>query len=245
MKINEIIKIKNKDVLVLGKENSYYLLKFLDTGFETKALKGNILKGEVKDWLAPEIYGVACRGKGAFTSKHPAYKKWMNMLARCYSSSGQGLSGATVCEDWLNYQNFAKWYEENSIPLFELDKDLSGTSIYNPETCVFLPKKINQYINTSLGSRTGLPVGVSKNTATASYEVRCPDLTGKRLFLGYFYEVYDAFAAYKLCKESNIRKLAEQFRDQISEKAYNWLLSAQITETGLIKHDDFPRSIVH
>lgn len=237
MEINEIIKIKDSDVLILGKEGSYYLLKFLGTGFETKALKGNIVKGEVKDWLAPVVHGVACMGKGEYNSKHPAYRKWKNMLARCYSTSGQGLSGASVCKEWLNYQNFAKWYEENSVEGFELDKDLSGSTIYSPETCVFLPKKINQYLNPSLGSRTDLPIGVARTSVEGEYEVRCPDLEGKRLFLGIVYGIEQAFAVYKSCKEKHIKLLAEQYRNVLSEKAYNWLVSAQLTKLGTIKHD--------
>ena len=235
MEINEVIKIKDSDVLILGKEGSYYLLKFLSTGFETKALKGNIVKGEVKDWLAPEVYGVACMGKGTYNSRHPAYKKWQNMLARCYNPSGQGLSGASVCKEWLNYQNFAEWYEKTSVEGFELDKDLSGTSVYSSETCVFLPKKINQYLNT--GSRTDLPVGVSRTQTNGTYEVRCADLSGKRIFLGYFSDTEYAFKVYKACKEAFIKILAEQYRDVLSEKAYNWLLSAQLTKLGTIKHD--------
>ena len=55
----------------------------------------------------------------------------------------------SVYEGWHNFQNFAKWYEDNYYEIEEeqmhLDKDIlvKGNKVYSPDTCVFVPETIN------------------------------------------------------------------------------------------------------
>lgn len=75
------------------------------------------------------------------------------MLERCYSARYQErkptYKGCSVCDEWLNYQNFAKWYDDNYYEIkgeiMCLDKDIlvKGNKIYSPENCVFVPNYIN------------------------------------------------------------------------------------------------------
>lgn len=74
------------------------------------------------------------------------------MMNRCYGDkhkySQYSYKGCTVCEEWHNYQNFAKWYEDNYYNCeeeLELDKDIIiyGNKLYSPETCLFVPKLVN------------------------------------------------------------------------------------------------------
>ena len=79
-----------------------------------------------------------------------SHKTWEHILERCYSAKLHAkeptYKDVVVAEEWLNYQVFAKWYEENYYEVegqrMELDKDLlSGNcKIYSPNTCIFLPK---------------------------------------------------------------------------------------------------------
>jgi len=69
------------------------------------------------------VYGVGYLGDGKHKSKvnnklTTKYNVWNNILDRCYSEKDKYKYPAyynicTVCDEWLNYQNFAKWYEEN------------------------------------------------------------------------------------------------------------------------------------
>jgi hypothetical protein len=60
------------------------------------------------------------------------YETWAGMLKRCYGSNYQekqpSYIGCTVCEEWLDYQNFYDWYNANFYTVngerVHLDKDI-------------------------------------------------------------------------------------------------------------------------
>jgi len=72
------------------------------------------------------------------------------MLQRCYDSDYYlrcpTYKDVTVCIDWHDFQVFGDWYDEQyKEDGWRLDKDLLGVDeeIYSPETCVFIPKELN------------------------------------------------------------------------------------------------------
>lgn len=91
-----------------------------------------------------EIYKIRSDGK-----KTPQYAAWENMLMRCYYEktsrySAYGGKGVKVSEDWLIYENFAKWFDDNYIEGYHLDKDLLGDgSLYSKDNCCYIPQKLN------------------------------------------------------------------------------------------------------
>lgn len=135
------------------------LISFIDTNFQKIVTKNNICKGEIKDLLAPSVYGVGFLGEGKYSrlengkvSKN--YILWKGMLDRCYNEKNSrfasyGGNNVVVDERWHNFQNFCediqhlenynKW--NNKINSFDwtLDKDkLSGNDkIYSKNTCWF------------------------------------------------------------------------------------------------------------
>lgn len=102
------------------------------------------------------------------------YKVWYSMLNRCYSEKYQNryptYKDCTVCDEWLSFANFKKWYDENyphhlenkGIKL-DLDKDLlvTGNKIYSPDTCVFIPHEVNVLLAISRNSNTSGYQGIS------------------------------------------------------------------------------------
>lgn len=72
------------------------------------------------------------------------YSVWRNMLRRCYTTSHNCYHKVSVCEEWLIFSNFKKWYENNYHEGYQLDKDLLGGKLYSPDTCVFIPSKLNK-----------------------------------------------------------------------------------------------------
>lgn len=127
-------------------------VKFINTGTIANVSGGDINRGNVRDYNAKTIYGVACRGYGEFKSKvngrdTDAYKCWNHMLSRCYNSKDKsykryGGRGVLVCDEWLVYQNFASWYEDNyptDGKKYQLDKDIKidGNKLYSPDACMF------------------------------------------------------------------------------------------------------------
>ena len=127
---------------------------FLATGYKSTVPLPCVYKGTVKDLFHPRVYGVGYLGDGVYkahlnsiATKH--YLTWMNMLERCYSMKSLARNttyvGCTVVEEWHNFQNFAKWFEENYIEGYHLDKDIKveGNKVYGPDTCLFVSKEDN------------------------------------------------------------------------------------------------------
>ena len=154
------------------------------------------------------------------------YNTWANMLERCYSAKYQSkkptYKDIVVAEEWLNYQVFSKWYENNYYEIENetmcLDKDLlSGDSkIYSPNTCCFLPQSINKVLVGSKGYYFHKPTG--KYQAQIKYK-------GKIINLGYFDTEEEARYTYKLNKQLIIYMLAEEYRDVLPFKVYEALMN--------------------
>ena len=119
------------------------------------------VKGSIKNHYHQTIYGVGCIGTKyhARTSRKifKEYATWKNMLYRCYSEKYEEQYGthnnATVCEEWLCYENFYDWVHEQS----NARKFLSGNNwilnrkivdkhneIYSPEYCFLVPQNVNR-----------------------------------------------------------------------------------------------------
>lgn len=120
-------------------------IKFLDTGFEMRTTAAALKRGYIKDKLLPSILGVACIGDGEYNSRtgeteHSVpviYNQWRGMLVRCYNKKGAACKtkDLTVCEEWLNFQNFAGWILEQVPEFYQATIHLNkGALIYSPET---------------------------------------------------------------------------------------------------------------
>lgn len=78
-----------------------------------------------------------------------SYTAWVTLLQRCYSKIEQKRNpsyiGCTVCDEWLNYENFKKWFDKNYVEGYHLDKDFFGCGkVYSPSNCWYVPQEINQ-----------------------------------------------------------------------------------------------------
>lgn len=82
----------------------------------------------------------------------PSYSSWKNMLRRCasesYHKTRPTYKGTEVCSEWLVFSNFDKWFVENYVCGWELDKDIlsNGVSLYSPATCIFIPQSVNSFM---------------------------------------------------------------------------------------------------
>jgi len=151
MSVGSVYKTKNYGELEVVEYTSCskVLCCFLATGFKCYAEAGDIRKGNVRDLLFPNIFGVGYCGIGDMPQsvsgvQAGAYSAWYNMLLRCYSRSKPAryktYDDCTVCDEWHSYQNFASWFEANKVRGLELDKDIliDGNRVYSPETCSFV-----------------------------------------------------------------------------------------------------------
>ena len=197
-------------------------------------------KGNIKCPYEPRTHGKGYLGEGKYkTSKNgkatKCYKTWIDMLERCYSSKCHDkyptYKRCTVCEEWLCFQNFAKWYHENyyniSNERMELDKDIlyKGNKIYSPDTCVFVPQRINKLFVKCDKNRGSEIIGVSYNEKTNKYLAQC-NIDGKILNLGRYSTPQEAFRVYKRYKEKIIKEVIDSYEGIIPEPHYSKLKKA-------------------
>lgn len=218
-------------VRVVSVNGSSVKIEFLNTGFSSTVSKGNLIKGLVKDYSLPNLYGQGCNtlgfmGKGSkdlVTTK--AYKKWQEMMKRCYNTkflvNNTSYLGCTVAPEWKDFKNFLNWYVSkitHDIQLsYALDKDIihEGNKLYSPETCVLVPKEINNFIvkprHSSVGKDISIPHGVHLHKKTQRYQAYCNNpITGKRVSLKLFDTLEEAHFAHLKYKGEMAKHLASK-----------------------------------
>ncbi len=165
-----------------------------------------------------------------------AYKYWNGMLRRCYSAKKHkkwpSYEGCSVCTEWHYFSNFKKWFDENYVDGYALDKDIiaKGNRIYSPETCCFVPARINNIILNRKIDRGEYPIGVTKKWSKYYAHV---SIGSKSIRIGAFASVKEAFDAYKDEKERYIRQVATEYfgRGEITKRVYDAMMRYQIEIT--------------
>lgn len=161
----KIIKYKDINNIIVEFQDEYK--------YRTKTTYRYFKNGKVSNPYDKTIFKVGYIGEEIINnnfSKNISYTHWYAMIRRVYSEKQLQLKPTykrvEVCEEWLNYTNFKKWFEENYYIIegqqMELDKDIieKGNKIYCPEKCIFLPHSINSLFTKSNKSRGKLPIGV-------------------------------------------------------------------------------------
>lgn len=154
----------------------------------------------------------------------PFYSKWRSMLIRCYSSkeheTNPTYKGCSVCDEWLTFSNFKNWMEKQDWEGKEIDKDILyiGNKIYSPETCVFVDRKVNQFLVERGASRGKLLIGVSQHKE-GKFIAQCNDGSGKGGYIGLFNTEIEAHKAWLKRKQEVALKLASEQTDTRVAKA--------------------------
>lgn len=182
------------------------------------------------------VYGVGINDMIS-ARKHPALSHWRDMLGRCYNEKmiqkEPTYKDCSVCDEWLTFSNFAKWFDENYVEGYEIDKDLliKGNKVYSPETCCFLPHKINQALTNRRLHRSATPIGIHI-TKSGKFHAQC-SIEGKLYHLGTYSTLEEAFLAYKKTKEDYFKVLAEKYfkEGRITERVYRALLDYRVEIT--------------
>lgn len=166
------------------------------------------------------------------------YTLWEDMLSRCYNphmlKRFPTYIGCSVCEEWLIFSNFKRWFDKNYIKNYDLDKDIliKGNKVYSPETCCFVPHKLNCSINRCQRRRGEFPIGVTYDKSRSKFTsgLRCGT---KKLQLGRFDTITEAFNAYKDAKEHYIKSIAEKYfqEGKITKRVYDALMKYEVEIT--------------
>lgn len=212
-------------------------------------------KGMVKCPYEKRLCGIGYIGDGKYKSKGndgkktKAYNEWSNIISRCYDpyciNDDRRLSyvDCFVCEEWHCFQNFAEWFYKNYYEIegqkMCVDKDIliKGNKIYSPNTCMFVPERINTLFIKATRSRGKYPIGVyeflDKRNGNKKLRVQCNILKNgknKRKYLGDFPidKPFQAFTTYKNFKENYIKQVADEYKKLIPQKLYEAMYNYEV-----------------
>lgn len=222
-----VISFKNKKIIIVEHNDEF---KFLST-----VSFAQLKRGTVKNPYTKSVCGVGYLGVGCYKSQYggvvsETYQVWRGILRRCYGRRSYLISpsylGCTVGLDWLNFQNFAAWYESNDFYGlgYDVDKDIlvQGNKVYSAETCCLVPPIVNASVICPT-SKSGGVLGVTKREGRSKgFEVYISK-GGKKSYLGSYNTEEEAFNIYKSSKESYLKSLAESWRGRVSDEVYKAL----------------------
>lgn len=203
--------------------------------YRTNTTYQNFKIGQIKNPYDKSIWGVGYLGEE--TETHfvnnaciPSFGAWTNMIKRCYAEHLRhkhlAYTNCTMCDEWHNYQNFRSWYDTNYYDIREgrmhIDKDVmvKDNKVYSPETCIFLPQRINMIFmkKNRMIIDADLPTGLRRTVVgfSATYNTK---------WLGNFKTLKEALYYYNIEKQIHINKVAEEYRGRIPDFIYYALLN--------------------
>ena len=136
----------------------------------------------------------------------PFYRKWKGILERTHCPKHKlknpAYKDCTIEPSWLKFSNFKKWMEQQDWQNKDLDKDLliPNNKHYGPDTCLFVPKHINNSILNKSGT------AVYKHGG--KYIAQCSQ-SGRRKHIGTYPTREEAVHAYNVFKSNHLRSVAE------------------------------------
>lgn len=201
----------------------------------------NFVNGEIRNPYEKNKFGgmlghgLSCNDKGKIKK---SYNVWWGMLERCFDSEETYIKTPTyndcfVCDDWLYFENFEKWYNDNYYEIcgekIELDKDIlfPKNKEYSPNNCIFVPKSINLLFQSKRENKTGVE-GVSHckgNRFIVAYINKNLHKSSKT-----FANIDDAYDFYKEKKTLKILNIAELYKNKIPEILYEKLINYNLEE---------------
>ena len=240
--VGDIIKSNNYgEFEIIGIENSRKVtVKFINTNF-TKSVDSRVIrKGVVKDnSLARYGSGAVLDVTGKGVGEDEIQSLWSSMIFRCYSEAQHKTrpryKNCEVSENFKSFSFFKAWCKTQvgfNVKGYALDKDLlfKGNTLYSENTCVFVPREVNNALEKANKSRGNLPIGVCFDKSRSKFKVamKC---YGKTKFLGRYDSIENAFNSYKVAKEDYLKELADKWKGKIDTRAYEALMSYVVEVT--------------
>lgn len=200
------------------------------------------------------VYGVGLNdvpGGSGTHGRNPFYVAWHGMLKRCYApkylARYPAYEGCTVCEEWLKFSVFKAWMELQSWEGMVLDKDLllPGNRAYGPDTCMFIPAWVNNFLANLVPKKRDLPMGVAlyKGLFVARYSQK-----DKPIIIGRFNTAEQAHIAYSQFRLPEIRQRIARYceSDDANQVVCGALQRLYETEANRVEnlHESNPPSAI-
>ena len=213
---------------------SNILIEFLDDyGIKKHTSYEKFTKGTVKNPYDRTVFGEGLLGEGGLAvennEKTKEYRVWSLIIYRCcykkYSRKLAPYKDCEVSEEWKNYSNFYKWYEDNFYECsdqLEVDKDILSKEekIYSKETCLLIPREINGFCKPSKQGGCYLTVC---NKWSANVNRR-----SGYTHIGNFDNFEEAEIEFIKCKNSIFQSLVDKYKGELPKYVYKKLKNAKL-----------------
>lgn len=180
-----------------------------------------------------KLYGVGINDLNepiSYKGKHfKFYLVWRSMMYRCYYKGfhkrENTYSDCFVCDEWKYLSNFKRWFDDNYIECYELDKDIlvNGNREYSPNNCCFVPKEINNLIKKRITCNKSLHNGITKTVKN----LYCVTIykKNKKERINNIKSLEEAVNIYNSEKTKYIHDLADEYysKHKITESVYEAL----------------------
>ena len=157
----------------------------------------------------------------------PIYSMWKSMLHRCYGSKklnyNKAYIGCSVAPEWVSFSGFRKWVLEQPSDWqhedYELDKDLlvEGNRVYGPETCLLVPKVVNNFFYQKMTEDVGVRYFPNRKKP---WRATCGSGSRNDKWVKYFYTKEEAQHAYLEEKTRRGNIIAEGLTDERVKTAF-------------------------
>lgn len=147
------------------------------------------------------------------------YATWKSMFVRSYSSKYQSKQptyiNCSVAREWHKFSDFRTWMEKKDWHGMALDKDILhfGNLVYSSETCVFVPRFVNNCFG--VGSKKGMPFGVcapaKMKDSPRPFSSCGSDSSGKTIHLGHYSTKELAHASWQVYKIQSMKECLEKY----------------------------------
>ena len=188
-------------------------------------------KGSIQYPYHKSVFGIGYLGEGKYkvsigNKLTQVYNIWKAMMQRCYDEKSlqrrPSYKSVSVCKEWHNFQIFGKWFDNNHIDGWHLDKDIlsrQDNKIYSPETCLFIPLELNSFMTSTQHNNRSGKAGVDWHKDANKWQSRICDGSGRRMDLGRYENKEDAIEAYKNKREDLANEWRDKMKDILPQKA--------------------------
>ena len=182
---------------------TFWLCK-CDCGNERITSAGLLRSGQTRSCGCIKKELLSKRSKTHGKSETKLYRRWNNMIERCYKSYSRGYKhygarGITVCDEWRNdFEAYEKWCLENGYTEgCELSIDrINNDGNYEPSNCRLTTKTVQARNTQKLRcDNTSGYRGVSYLKKNRKYSAQI-GISGKLVYLGSFQTALEAAKAY-------------------------------------------------
>lgn len=150
-------------------------------------------------------------------------QRWSGIEKRCLVGGDEQRKHPNYIGCVNNFESFRQFVEwsqgEIGYQEFEVngnawcvDKDILGNNskIYSPNTCIFVPNRVNVFLTARGALRGDSPLGVSWKKKNRKYQAQIT-MPGKKGYLGLFEDPMEGHRAWQKAKIEMARGLAEEY----------------------------------